>query len=144
MDSHKKKLRSIMIALALLCTLIQCTSEDPEVEPEQCDCQSATVAERKDVEAVVVLIAGNQAPGGNQGPDKYVLSTEPKDFERAEYSIGDNILVPCDSLPTQYQKARTKVIVSYKRKKCYGAITDPTLRSNYGYYVDLTSIGIKP
>jgi len=134
-----------MIALALLCTLIQCTSDDPEVEAEQCDCQTATVAEeKKDVDAVIVLIAGNKAPCGNQGPDRYVLSTDSKDFERAEYSIGENVLVPCDSLPAQYQKARTKVIVSYKRKKCYGAITDPDLRSNYGYYVDLTSIGIKP
>lgn len=94
----------------------------------------------KDVEAVVVRIKSNNSPYGNTGPDKYILSTEPRDFEDSTFTGGANILVPCDSLPEQYQQPRTKVIISYKRKDCYGAMTTPALRTSFGYYIDLTAI----
>ncbi len=94
----------------------------------------------KDVEAVVVRIKGNNPPYGNTGPDIYILSTEPRDFEDSTFTGGPNILVPCDSLPEQYQQPRTKVIISYKRKDCYGAMTTPALRTSFGYYIDLIAI----
>ncbi|WP_439558147.1 hypothetical protein [Dyadobacter sp.] len=140
MDSHKKNLRLIMIGLALLCTFIQCTSDDPEVQTKQCDCEGATVAEEvKDVEAVVVYMQGG-SPGASQRPDWYVLSTDPADFERSSHAAGPNILVPCDSLSTEFKKQGARVLISYKRKDCYGAITQPTFRGNYGYFIDLTEI----
>ncbi|MDQ6482591.1 hypothetical protein [Dyadobacter sp. LHD-138] len=130
-----------MIALALLFILAQCTSDD--IQSEQCNCESATVTEEnKDVEAVVVFIQGNN-PNGNQGPDNYVLSNDSADFKRSSHVAGPNILVPCDSLSTNFRKQGLKVLISYKRKDCYGAITQPTLHGNYGYFVDLTAIKAK-
>lgn len=133
-----------MFKVILLLMLVRCTTEDPDLQPANCDCQTSPVSEEeKDVEVVVVLISGNNAPGGNQGPDIYVLSTEPKDFEATTYHVGKNILVPCSFLPVGYQKAGSRLVVSYKRKECYGAISLPELRSNFGYHVDLTSIAFK-
>lgn len=138
-----KKPQLTMIALALLFALMQCTSDAPETQSANCDCQKATVEEeKKDIEAVVVYFQGNH-PGADQRPDLYVLSTDPADFERSSHVAGPNILVPCDSLSTEYRKQGMKVLVSYKRKDCYGAITQPTLHGNYGYFVDLTAIKAK-
>jgi len=64
-------------------------------------------------------------------------------YDSTTYTVGPNILVPCDSLPAQYQKPRKKLIISYKRKDCYGAMTTPTLRTNFGYFINLTSIRVK-
>jgi hypothetical protein len=118
----------------------QCSHEDDDLAVSKCDCQTTPTMteEKKDVEAVVVLITSYQ------GQDMYVLSTEPRDFSTTSHTAGRNILVSCDSLPKQYQKTGVQVMVSYKRKDCYGALTAPTLRSYYGYYVDLTSIRVKP
>ncbi|MCF2490774.1 hypothetical protein [Dyadobacter sp. CY347] len=122
---------------------IQC--KDPDKQAGPCNCDTKTRRkEIKNAEAVVVLIKGNNPPYGNTGPDAYILSTAPRDFEDSSYIGGENILVPCGSLPAQYQKQGTKLIVSYKRKDCYGAMTTPTRRTNFGYFVNLTSIRMKP
>jgi hypothetical protein len=129
--------------IVIVCFLsVQC--KEPDKSPGPCDCESKTLRkEIKNVEAVVVQLIGNQSPYGFQGPDKYILSTAPRDFEDSSYTGGENILVPCNSLPAQYQKARTKLVVSYRRKDCYGAMTSPALRTNYGYFINLTSIRVK-
>lgn len=128
-----------MIVLPLLFTLAGCTTDDPDVQSEPCNCQSASLTEAKNVEAVVVFIRGNN-PEGNQGPDLYILSTASNDFTATTHTVGPNILVPCDSLSTEFRKQGERVIVSYKRKKCYGAITQPTLHGMYGYFINLRSI----
>jgi hypothetical protein len=138
---------SLILSTFLLvgCSLLnlQCR-DDPETQSANCDCQKGTVGKKKkDVEAVVVYMQGGY-PGASQRPDLYVLSTDPADFERSSHVAGPNILVPCDSLSTQYRKQGLRVLVSYRRKDCYGAITQPTMRSSYGYYVNLTAIRPKP
>lgn len=139
-----KKVSLNPFTLALLLTLLQCTSKDPDFQNRNCDCQrSAEKKEQKNVEAVMILIPANQ-PEGYLAEDQYILSTDPADFESTSHGIGKNILVPCNSVPEQYRKAGSRVIVSYKRKNCYGAITLPQLRSNFGYFIDLTSIRLKP
>lgn len=139
-----KVIRFTLVPLLGFLLNVQCTSDDPEIQAVECDCQSASIAqEMKDIEAVVVYIQGNLPPGGNQGPDLYVLSTDPKDFERSSHAAGPNILVPCDSLSTEFRKQGLKVLVSYKRKDCYGAITQSTFHGNYGYFVNLTTIKAK-
>lgn len=132
--------RFALLSFMVLMISLQCSQESDDPAADKCDCQTASIAEeKKDVEAVVVLITSYQ------DPDRfYVLSTEPKDFSTASHTGGRNILVPCDSLPAQYQEAGTLLLVSYRRKDCYGALTSPNLRSFYGYYVDLTSTRIKP
>ncbi|MCF2446799.1 hypothetical protein L0657_22780 [Dyadobacter sp. CY345] len=129
--------------LAVCFLHLQC--QDSDKQPGPCDCQSKSVKkEEKNIEAVVVHIMGNQ-PGGNQGPDKYVLRTAPRDFDGVTYSLGKNMLVPCRdslSLPVQFRKPGLKVNVSYRRKDCYGALTSPYIFGAYGYYIDLTAIGV--
>ena len=144
MDPNKMARFTLMLVIVCFFN-VQCKDSDEQVGP--CDCQRKTVKkENKNIEAVVVYLIGNQPPGGNQGPDQYVLSNEPKDFDRTSYSIGENLLVPCGdslSLPAEFRKPGLRVIVSYKRKECYGALSSPYMRSNYGYYIDLTSIKVK-
>lgn len=136
-------------ALIVIACLLNVQCKDPDKKTGPCDCQSKTVKkEMKKIEAVVVYRMGNQPPGGNQGPDQYILSIEPKNFDGASYSIGENLLVPCrDSLsvsvPVDFRKPGLRVIVSYKRKECYGALTSPDMHGAYGYYIDLTTIQLK-
>lgn len=138
----KKITRFTFILVIIGFLTVQCKEPDKQAVP--CDCQSKTVKkEMKNIEAVVVYIQGNRPPGGSQGPDLYILSTEPKDFERSSHAAGPNILVPCDSLSTEFKKQGLKVVVSYKRKDCYGAITNPSFRGYYGYFIDLTTIRVK-
>lgn len=137
-----KIVRTASAAILLCIVNIQC--KDPDQQAGPCDCQHKTLRkEIKDQQAVVVRIKGHQGAGGNQGPDKYILSTAPRDFTDSSYVGGENILVPCDALPTAYQKPGTMLIVSYKRKDCYGAMTSPVARTSFGYYVDLTKIRLK-
>lgn len=134
MNQLKRQIPALLLLLVFLLNE-QCTHDAKDPSFENCDCQAASVTkEKKDVEAVVVLITSYQ------NSEKYVLSTEPKDFARTSHTVGENILVPCDSLPPQFQQGGVKVIVSYKQKKCYGAITQPNFHSYYGYYIDLKSI----
>ncbi|GGH35451.1 hypothetical protein GCM10007423_27090 [Dyadobacter endophyticus] len=121
--------------------------KDPDKQAGPCDCHNKTAKkEMKNIEAVVVYRIGNQPAGGNQGPDQYILSTEPKDFDGASYSIGENLLAPCQesmSVPVDFRKPGLRVMVSYKRKECYGALTSPDMHGAYGYYIDLTAIRVK-
>ncbi len=140
------KIARFMLMLVIVCFLnIQC--KDPDKQAGPCDCESETVRkEMKNIEAVVVYRIGNQPPGGNQGPDQYILSTETLDFDGASYSIGENLLVPCGdslSVPVEFRKQSLRVMVSYKRKECYGALTSPDMHGAYGYYIDLTAIRAK-
>ncbi len=137
------KIARFTLTLVIVCFLnIQCKEPDKQAGP--CDCQRKTVKkEIKNVEAVVVRINFSNPTYGITSPDAYILSTDPRDFKDSTFIGGPNILVPCDSLPAQYQKPRTKVIISYKRKDCYGAITTPANRTNFGYFIDLTSIRVK-
>ncbi|MGV3600011.1 MAG: hypothetical protein ACO1N1_02345 [Dyadobacter fermentans] len=136
-----------LVAPALLFALTNCASDDPAEQNRACDCNGAIADEAiKDKEAVVVLLEGNN-PDGYQGPDMYILSTDPADFERTSHAAGPNILVPCVtslSVPEEYQKQGLRVLVSYRRKQCYGAITSPVMRSNYGYFVHLINIQRMP
>ena len=140
-----------MIARFTLMSVIVCffnfQCKDPDKQAGPCDCHNKTAKkEIKNIEAVVVYRIGNQPPGGNQGPDQYILSTEPKDFDGASYSIGENLLAPCQesmSVPVDFRKPGLRVMVSYKRKECYGALTSPDMHGAYGYYIDLTAIRVK-
>lgn len=129
--------------IVMVCFLgVQC--KDPDEQAGPCDCQSkAGKKEMKNVEAVVIRINFTNPAYGTTGPDEYILSTDPREFNDSTFAGGPNILVPCDSLPAQYRKPRTKVIISYKRKDCYGALTSPARRTSFGYYIDLTAINVK-
>lgn len=131
-----------MFTVIFLLMLVQCKSTEPDNQSVNCDCQSPTEAkEQKNVEAVVVLVQYAR------DHDMYILSTYPPDFESTSHGAGDNILVPCDellSVPAEFRTPGLRVMVSYKRKTCYGAITSPVMRVLYGYYVELASIKLKP
>jgi hypothetical protein len=131
--------RLTAISLAVLLLNSQCRNDIEKRSVGPCDCAAGSVAEhKKDVEAVVCQI------GGYQHMVVYALSTEPKDFETTSHHAGENMLMPCDSLPPAFRKPGLKVTVAYKRKDCYGALTSPNFRSMYGYYIDLTSIRTNP
>ena len=131
--------RFASVAFMVFMSSFQCSNGRDDLTANKCDCQTGSIAEeKKDVEAMVVLITSYQ------DQDLYVLSTEPKDFGTTSHTAGRNILVPCDSLPAQYRQAGVQLIISYRRKDCYGVLTAPTLRSYYGYYVNLSSIRINP
>lgn len=137
--ASNKITRFALLPFMVLMTSLQCSQERDDSAVGICDCQTASIAEeKKDVEAVVVLIKNYQ------DEDVYILSTEPKDFSRSSHTAGRNILVPCDSLPAQYQEAGKLLLVSYRRKDCYGALTSPNFRVYYGYHVDLISVRVKP
>lgn len=131
--------RFALVPFVILVTSFQCANERNDTAVNKCDCRTApAVEEKKDVEAVVV-----QTSNIEQGQPIYALSTEPNDFGRSSYTVG-SILVPCDSLPSQYRRAGTRLVISYERKDCCGVLTSRSFRSSYGCYVNLTSIRIKP
>lgn len=138
-----KKIARFTLMIVTVCLLnVQC--KDPDKQAGPCNCESKTrKKEIKNAEAVVVRLKHNSPPYGEVGPDSYILSTAPRDFEDSSYIGGENILVPCGLLPVQYQKQGTRLIVSYKRKDCYGAMTSPVSRTSYGYFINLTSIRVK-
>lgn len=129
--------------IVMVCLLsVQCKDTGKQASP--CDCQSkASKKEMKNVEAVVIRINFTNPAYGTTGRDEYILNTDPGEFNDSTFAGGPNILVPCDSLPAQYRKTLTRVILSYKRKDCYGALTLPSSRTSFGYYIDLTSIDLK-
>ncbi|PSL18058.1 hypothetical protein CLV60_1336 [Dyadobacter jiangsuensis] len=129
--------------LILIACFLNFQCKDPDKQPNPCDCQSKAGKEQKNVEAVVIRINFTNPAYGTTGPDEYILSIDPREFNDSTFAGGPNILVPCDSLPAQYRKPRTNVIISYKRKDCYGALTTPASRTSFGYYIDLTSIWVK-
>jgi hypothetical protein len=137
------KIARITLMIVIACFLnVQCKEPDKQAGP--CNCQSKIIKkEQKNVEAVVVRINFSNPTYGITSPDAYILSTDPRDFKDSTFIGGPNILVPCDSLPAQYQKPRTKVIISYKRKDCYGALTTSASRTSFGYYIDLTAINLE-
>jgi len=131
--------RLALVPFAVLAAGFQCSTERDDTAINKCNCTTAPVVEeKKDVEAVVV-----QTPNIEHGQRIFALSIEPRDFGKTSYSVGPNILVPCDSLPSQYKQGGTMVIVSYRRKDCCGILTAPNFRSGFGCYVDLTAIKIK-
>lgn len=127
-----------LIQVILLVTGFQCSNERDDTAVNKCDCKTTPIVEeKKDVEAVVVRLISYQ------DQVRYVLSTEPRDFVGNSHTVGSNILVPCDSLQSQYRQAGKMLVVSYGRKDCCGILTSPNFRSNYGCYVELISIRVK-
>ena len=90
MDLNKIVRFALMIVI--VCFLnFQC--KDPDIQAGPCDCQSKTIRkEIKNVEAVVVRLIGNNPLYGYQGPDQYILSTEPRDFEDSTYASDEPVL----------------------------------------------------
>ena len=66
----------------------------------------------------------------------YCLIADPADISRGSYLL-DNYLVPSAPLPPQYQVEGLRVLLTGRKKSCYGLTTFPTLRTSFGYKLEI-------
>ncbi|OGX85340.1 hypothetical protein BEN48_14725 [Hymenobacter glacialis] len=118
--------------MALLLTSVGC-SDKTDATPMGQTCENEHLLETyHDREGRVI-----------QAIDQYWLSVAPEDFNRESFSIG-NVLVPTTPIPTALRINGLQVKVSGRKKSCYGLVTLPSLRTNFGHKIELERIEHAP
>jgi len=103
-------------------------------------CSRKSVCEENcDNESVLEVITDQKARVIKLERFGFILSTNPKDFDRESYEASNEfILVPCN---WNYDfKPNTMVVISGKKKSCCNLIADPQVWGQYGCKFEITSI----
>ncbi len=127
-----------ILPLCLLSMLgLQCSTDRNDTVVNKCGCDnSPTLKEVENMKAEVI-----QSPVIESGQPIYALNIKQSDFNKGgQYSVGDNILLPCDSLQEELKERGLGVTISYALKDCSAGLTAPEFRSVFGRLIDLKSI----
>lgn len=129
--------RFAMLFWAVSLLNVQCTSREDDTTVRPCDCtNSYNLGEISNVEAEVI-----QTPVTVNGQPLFALNTKQSDFGKGgSYSVGDNILLPCDSIRSEFKQRGLRVKISYAQKDCSAGLTAPYFRSVFGRLIGLESI----
>lgn len=88
-----------------------------------------------DREAVVVMSA----------PTTYCLVVDSGDIARGSYILENYLVpVPASALPAQYRVAGLRILLSGRKKSCYGLTTLPQLRTAFGYKLEIEAVRKDP
>jgi hypothetical protein len=71
--------------------------------------------------------------------DTYCVIVDSTAIARGSYPL-DDYLVPIPGLPPQYQVEGLRVVISGRKKSCYGLTTLPNLRTVFGYKLEVDAI----
>lgn len=74
--------------------------------------------------------------------DTYCLIVDSTALSSGRY-IHENYLVPTNPLPTRYQVEGMRVLLTGRKKSCYGLTTFPDLRTSFGYKLEVDNIQSK-
>ena len=74
-----------------------------------------------------------------QAADQYWLTVASEDLQSGNYRIA-NVLVPTTPIPDDLKINGLRVKVSGRKKSCYGLVTLPSLRTNFGYEFEVEKI----
>ncbi len=86
-------------------------------------------------EAVVVLSQGTT----------YCLVVDSSDIARKSYGSENYLVpVPAASLPSQYRTVGLRVLLSGRKKSCYGLTTSPQVRNSFGYKLEIDAVKKDP
>lgn len=118
-------------ALFLLISSSGC-SEKATVSPTQTCADEHVIEEYKDREAKVI----------ETEQDRYCLTVDAADIALAGgYGYQTkNVLVPATDLPTIYRVGGLHVLLSGRKKSCYGLTSLPTTFGSFGYKLEVESI----
>ena len=74
--------------------------------------------------------------------DTYCLVVDSTDLVTGSYQL-DHYLVPAVALPAPFQTEGLRVLVTGRKKSCYGLTTLPQLRTMFGYKFEVEAIELK-
>lgn len=127
-----KILLGLSLSLALLLTGSGCT-EKSDATPTGQTCENERVLETyQNREAVVTRTE----------PDTYCLIVDTAALSSGRY-VHENYLVPVSPLPAQYRVEGLRVLLTGRKKSCYGLTTFPDLRVMFGYKLEVDNIQLK-
>jgi hypothetical protein len=118
-------------ALLILAAMAGC-SKDAGIAPQQSCDNEHVVASYQNREAVVTKTQW----------DTYCLIVDEPALSSGQYLL-DNYLVPVHPLPAQYQVEGLRVLLTGRKKSCYGLTTLPTLRTMFGYKLEVDKLQAK-
>ncbi|WP_125921704.1 hypothetical protein [Hymenobacter lapidarius] len=105
-----------------------CEKDTSSIPSQSCD-NERILASYQNKEAIVTRTQ----------PDTYCLIVDSLDISKGSFLL-DNYLVPSTPLPVQYQVEGLRVLLTGRKKSCYGLTTFPTLRSSFGYKLEIDDI----
>ncbi|WP_460621257.1 hypothetical protein [Hymenobacter tenuis] len=120
------------MAILFLLTAVLLTAgckKDTSVHPNQSCDDEYVLATYQNKEAVVTRTE----------PNTYCLIVDENDLASGQYTL-DNYLVPVFPLPSQYQVVGLRVLLTGRKKSCYGLTTLPELRTMFGYKLEVDNI----
>jgi hypothetical protein len=94
-------------------------------------------------ESVLVVYHNQEAVVTLTQKDTYCLIADSANIAKGSY-LSENYLVPSSALPAQYQVEGLHVVFSGRKKNCYGLTTSSSLRTAFGYKVEIDTIRAKP
>lgn len=112
----------------LLLASASCKKEDG---PDQNCADEQLLEAYQEREAVVVLSQGTTC----------CLVVDSSDIARGSYGLENYLVpVPASSLPSQYRTVGLRVLLSGRKKSCYGLTTSPQLRTSFGYKLEIDAV----
>ncbi len=129
-------LKWVSLLVGLLLTQSYCSSrQNAPIVP--CGCSSTALIEPMHEVAAQVINTGLI----EHGHAVFALNIRVSDFNQGgSFTVGDNILLPCDSLSSTFQQTGLGVSISYLETPCSANLTSPSFRSVYGRLIHLLAI----
>ncbi len=121
----------ITSALLILGAMAGCSKDEGNAPQQSCD-NEHVLASYQNREAVVTKTQ----------LDTYCLIVDETALSSGRYLL-DNYLVPVHPLPAQYQVEGLRVLLTGRKKSCYGLTTLPNLRNMFGYKLEVDNLQAK-
>ena len=114
------------------CSKDTSTTPDTRTTPQQGCANERVLASYQNQEAVVTRTQ----------LDTYCLIVDEPALSSGRYLL-ENYLVPVTPLPARYQVEGLRVLLTGRKKSCYGLTTFPNLRTMFGYKLEVDDIELK-
>ena len=121
----------IPAALLMLGAMAGCSKDAGNALPQRCD-NEHVLAAYQNREAVVTQTQW----------DTYCLIVDEPALASGRYLL-DNYLVPVPPLPAHYRVEGLRVLLTGRKKSCYGLTTLPNLRNMFGYKLEVDNLQAK-
>lgn len=129
-------MKSIITIYSLMGLLLLASASCKKEEGPSQSCAGEQLLETyQNREAIVVLSQGTT----------YCLVVDSSDIARRSYGPENYLVpVPASSLPSQYRAVGSRVLLSGRKKSCYGLTTSPQLRTSFGYKLEIEAVKKDP
>ncbi len=132
-----------LYTVLLLLTAFSCDKDGQQTKSiceNSCE-EEVVMKELSNVTAKVITVCPTRDENGDYINCIYAISIDEGWLDNSSWpEPSDNILVPCNNIPSEFRKVNLRVSISGLKKSCCNLLTKPEFRASFGCKFEITSI----